>query len=89
MSRSPGRPSVGGPPGGTAKSKPPWGRASHAVTSPQVYDGRDSAARPLGTFTKSELMGLTLNSTSNHLRLEFTSNGSDTAQGFQLAYTSE
>ncbi|KAM5312551.1 CUB and sushi domain-containing protein 1 [Glossophaga mutica] len=54
----------------------------------KVYDGKDSTSRPLGTFTKSELMGLTLNSTSNHLRLEFTSNGSDTAQGFQLAYTS-
>ncbi|XP_035867009.1 CUB and sushi domain-containing protein 1 [Phyllostomus discolor] len=54
----------------------------------KVYDGKDSASRPLGTFTESQLMGLTLNSTSNHLRLEFTSNGSDTAQGFQLTYTS-
>lgn len=34
-------------------------------------------------------MGLTLNSTSNHLWLEFNSNGSDTGQGFQLTYSSK
>lgn len=55
----------------------------------QVFDGRDSTSRPLGTFTRRELLGLTLNSTSNHLRLEFNSNGADTAAGFQLSYTSE
>ncbi|XP_036106445.1 CUB and sushi domain-containing protein 1 [Molossus molossus] len=54
----------------------------------KVYDGRDSSSRPLGTFTRNELMGLVLNSTSNHLWLEFASNGSDTDQGFQLTYTS-
>ncbi|XP_075853394.1 CUB and sushi domain-containing protein 1 isoform X2 [Microcebus murinus] len=54
----------------------------------KVYDGKDSSSRPLGAFTKSELLGLTLNSTSNHLWLEFNSNGSDTDQGFQLTYTS-
>ncbi|EDM08947.1 rCG43134 [Rattus norvegicus] len=54
----------------------------------KVYDGKDSSSRSLGVFTRSELMGLVLNSTSNHLRLEFNSNGSDTAQGFQLTYTS-
>ncbi|XP_034376137.1 CUB and sushi domain-containing protein 1 isoform X1 [Arvicanthis niloticus] len=54
----------------------------------KVYDGKDSSSRSLGVFTRSELMGLVLNSTSNHLRLEFNTNGSDTAQGFQLTYTS-
>ncbi|VTJ62983.1 Hypothetical predicted protein [Marmota monax] len=54
----------------------------------KVYDGRDSSSRALGAFTKKELMGLTLNSTSNHLWLEFNSNGSDTDQGFQLTYSS-
>nr|XP_042118808.1 CUB and sushi domain-containing protein 1 isoform X2 [Peromyscus maniculatus bairdii] len=54
----------------------------------KVYDGKDSSSRSLGVFSKSDLMGLVLNSTSNHLRLEFNTNGSDTAQGFQLTYTS-
>nr|XP_055145230.1 CUB and sushi domain-containing protein 1 isoform X1 [Symphalangus syndactylus] len=54
----------------------------------KVYDGKDSSSRPLGTFTKNELLGLILNSTSNHLWLEFNSNGSDTDPGFQLTYTS-
>ncbi|KAK7807696.1 hypothetical protein U0070_007757 [Myodes glareolus] len=53
----------------------------------KVYDGKDSSSRSLGVFTKSDLLGLVLNSTSNHLRLEFNTNGSDTAQGFQLTYT--
>ncbi|KAI4529740.1 hypothetical protein MG293_020418, partial [Ovis ammon polii] len=54
----------------------------------KVYDGKDSSSRPLGAFTRNELVGLVLNSTSNHLWLEFNSNGSDTDQGFQLTYTS-
>lgn len=54
-----------------------------------MFDGRDGASRPLGTFTRRELLGLTLNSTSNHLRLEFDSDGADTAPGFQLSYSSE
>lgn len=64
-----------------------WG--THAVNFHQVYDGKDSSSRPLGAFTGNELMGLTLNSTSNHLWLEFNTNGSDTDQGFELTYTSE
>uniref|UniRef100_A0A2K6FE01 CUB and Sushi multiple domains 1 n=1 Tax=Propithecus coquereli TaxID=379532 RepID=A0A2K6FE01_PROCO len=54
----------------------------------KVYDGKDSSSRPLGAFTKNELTGLTLNSTSNHLWLEFNTDGSDTDSGFQLTYTS-
>lgn len=72
----------------TAQLKP-RGVTGSRVTPPQVFDGQDGASRPLGTFTRRELLGLTLNSTSNHLRLEFDSNGADTAAGFQLSYTSE
>ncbi|XP_023598845.1 CUB and sushi domain-containing protein 1-like [Trichechus manatus latirostris] len=54
----------------------------------KVYDGKDSSSRPLGAFTRNEMLGLFLNSTSNHLWLEFNTNGSDTDQGFQLTYTS-
>ncbi|XP_012879669.1 PREDICTED: CUB and sushi domain-containing protein 1-like [Dipodomys ordii] len=54
----------------------------------KVYDGKDSSSRLLGAFTKTELLGQVLTSTSNHLWLEFNTNGSDTAQGFQLTYTS-
>ncbi|XP_045432188.1 CUB and sushi domain-containing protein 1 isoform X1 [Pipistrellus kuhlii] len=67
-----------------------WARTFElqAGDSLRVFDGRDGASRPLGTFTGRELLGLTLNSTSNHLRLEFDSDGADTAPGFQLSYSS-
>ena len=42
-------------------------QGARAVGSPQVYDGKDSSSRPLGAFTRNELVGLILNSTSNHL----------------------
>ncbi|XP_072107222.1 CUB and sushi domain-containing protein 1a [Mobula birostris] len=54
----------------------------------KVYDGKDNSFRRLGVFTKSELLGVTLNSTSNHMWLEFNTNGSGTDQGFDLTYTS-
>uniref|UniRef100_A0A8C0UA60 CUB and Sushi multiple domains 1 n=1 Tax=Cyanistes caeruleus TaxID=156563 RepID=A0A8C0UA60_CYACU len=54
----------------------------------KVYDGKDSSSRSLGVFTKNDMMGVTLNSTSNHMWIEFNTNGSDTDQGFQLTYTS-
>ncbi|XP_072912857.1 CUB and sushi domain-containing protein 1-like [Hemitrygon akajei] len=54
----------------------------------EVYDGKDNSFRRLGVFTKSELLGITLNSTSNHMWLEFNTNGSGTDQGFDLTYTS-
>ncbi|KAI5211293.1 Cub And Sushi Domain-Containing Protein 1 [Manis pentadactyla] len=54
----------------------------------KIYDGKDSSSRQLGAFTENEMLGLLLNSTSNHLWLEFNTNGSDTDQGFQLTYTS-
>lgn len=60
-----------------------------AVTSRQVHDGKDTSSRPLGVFTRGDLLGLVLNSTSNHLWLEFNTNGSGTDRGFQLTYTSK
>ncbi|XP_075058584.1 CUB and sushi domain-containing protein 1 [Mixophyes fleayi] len=54
----------------------------------KVYDGKDSSSRFLGAFTKNELMKLRLNSTSNHLWIEFNTNGSGTDLGFQLTYSS-
>ncbi|NWY07496.1 CSMD1 protein, partial [Nothoprocta ornata] len=60
----------------------------HEGDTVKVYDGKDSSSRSLGAFTKDEMMGVVLNSTSNHLWIEFNTNGSDTGQGFQLTYTS-
>uniref|UniRef100_A0A670YQB1 CUB and Sushi multiple domains 1 n=1 Tax=Pseudonaja textilis TaxID=8673 RepID=A0A670YQB1_PSETE len=60
----------------------------HDGDTVEVYDGKDSSSRLLGTFTKMELLELILNSTSNHLWIEFNSNGSDTEQGFHITYTS-
>ncbi|XP_078503642.1 CUB and sushi domain-containing protein 1 [Lissotriton helveticus] len=54
----------------------------------KVYDGKDSLSRLLGTFSKNEMLEVMLNSTSNHLRIEFNTNGSETNQGFHLTYTS-
>ncbi|XP_063297188.1 CUB and sushi domain-containing protein 1 [Pelobates fuscus] len=54
----------------------------------KVHDGKDSSSRLLGAFTKNELLKVVLNSTSNHLWIEFNTNGSDTDLGFQLTYSS-
>ncbi|XP_053315605.1 CUB and sushi domain-containing protein 1 [Spea bombifrons] len=54
----------------------------------KVYDGKDSSSRLLGAFSKNELLKLTLNSTSNHLWIEFNTNGSETDLGFHLTYSS-
>ncbi|XP_073531495.1 CUB and sushi domain-containing protein 1 isoform X2 [Phyllobates terribilis] len=54
----------------------------------RVHDGKDGSSRLLGAFTKNELLKLTLNSTSNHLWIEFNTNGSDTDIGFHLVYNS-
>nr|XP_057944796.1 CUB and sushi domain-containing protein 1-like isoform X2 [Doryrhamphus excisus] len=54
----------------------------------RVYDGENSSSRLLGNFTSEVMMGHVLNSTSNHLWLEFNSNASGTTQGFHLTYTS-
>ncbi|XP_043916396.1 CUB and sushi domain-containing protein 1-like [Protopterus annectens] len=54
----------------------------------KVYDGQDSSSRLVGVFSRNEFLGVVLNSTSNHMWLEFNTNGSDTGQGFQLFYSS-
>ncbi|KAK3553354.1 hypothetical protein QTP70_002432 [Hemibagrus guttatus] len=53
----------------------------------QIYDGQDSSSRLLGNFTRSEMSNI-INSTSNHLWIEFNSNGTGTSKGFKLIYTS-
>ncbi|TSN48501.1 CUB and sushi domain-containing protein 1 [Bagarius yarrelli] len=54
----------------------------------QIYDGQDSSSRLLGNFTRSEMSNIIINSTSNHLWVEFNSNGTGTSKGFKLIYTS-
>ncbi|XP_027870781.1 CUB and sushi domain-containing protein 1 isoform X4 [Xiphophorus couchianus] len=54
----------------------------------KVYDGENTTSRLLGNFTLDGMMGRVINSTSNHLWLEFNSNASGTDQGFRLTYTS-
>uniref|UniRef100_A0A8C5D222 CUB and Sushi multiple domains 1 n=1 Tax=Gouania willdenowi TaxID=441366 RepID=A0A8C5D222_GOUWI len=54
----------------------------------KVYDGENISSRILGNFTREGMMGHVINSTSNHLWLEFNSNASGTNQGFSLTYTS-
>ncbi|XP_072565430.1 CUB and sushi domain-containing protein 1a isoform X1 [Paramormyrops kingsleyae] len=54
----------------------------------KVYDGKDVSSRLLGNFTKTDMYNIILNSTSNHLMIEFNSNGTGTSKGFRLSYTS-
>uniref|UniRef100_A0A8C6KSQ2 CUB and Sushi multiple domains 1 n=1 Tax=Nothobranchius furzeri TaxID=105023 RepID=A0A8C6KSQ2_NOTFU len=54
----------------------------------KVYDGENTSSRLLGNFTLDGMLGRVINSTSNHLWLEFNSNASGTNQGFRLTYTS-
>uniref|UniRef100_A0A8C8DH07 CUB and Sushi multiple domains 1 n=1 Tax=Oryzias sinensis TaxID=183150 RepID=A0A8C8DH07_9TELE len=54
----------------------------------KVYDGENASSRLLGNFTRDGMFGHVINSTSNHLWLEFNSNASGTNQGFRLTYTS-
>uniref|UniRef100_A0A6Q2YMZ5 CUB and Sushi multiple domains 3a n=1 Tax=Esox lucius TaxID=8010 RepID=A0A6Q2YMZ5_ESOLU len=54
----------------------------------KVYDGGDSAAPILGSYTGSSMLGLALSSTSNLLWLEFYSDQEHTAGGFSLRYSS-
>lgn len=60
-----------------------------AVLILQVYDGENTSSRLLGNFTRDDMLGHVINSTSNRLWLEFNSNASGTNQGFRLTYTSE
>ncbi|KPP67001.1 CUB and sushi domain-containing protein 1-like, partial [Scleropages formosus] len=53
-----------------------------------VYDGTSNRARLLGSFSGTELLGVTLNSTSNSLWLEFISDAANTSRGFELHFNS-
>ncbi|XP_026144649.1 CUB and sushi domain-containing protein 2 [Carassius auratus] len=54
----------------------------------KVYDGSSNSARLLGIFTGTEMMDITLNSTSSTMWLEFISNSDNTSKGFELHFTS-
>ncbi|KAF4801155.1 hypothetical protein TURU_037157 [Turdus rufiventris] len=53
----------------------------------QVYDGTNSSARLLGTFSNSELLGTSINSTSSSMWLEFISDSANTSKGFELQFS--
>ncbi|CAB1312927.1 unnamed protein product [Coregonus sp. 'balchen'] len=54
----------------------------------KVYDGKDTSHRLLGNFSKTDMYNAIINSTSNHLWIEFNSNGTETNKGFRLTYSS-
>ncbi|KAK0145627.1 CUB and sushi domain-containing protein 3 [Merluccius polli] len=55
----------------------------------KVYDGKDSAAQLLGSYTGTSMQGLSLTSTSNQLWLEFFSDQDASGEGFRLQYYSK
>ena len=55
----------------------------------QVYDGKDTAAHLMGSYTGTAMLGLSLTSTSNQLWLEFYSDQEATGEGFKLQYYSK
>ncbi|XP_045440840.1 CUB and sushi domain-containing protein 2 isoform X1 [Pipistrellus kuhlii] len=54
----------------------------------KVYDGNNNSARLLGVFSRSEMMGVTLNSTSSSLWLDFITDTENTSKGFELQFSS-
>ncbi|CAL8260982.1 unnamed protein product, partial [Boreogadus saida] len=54
----------------------------------KVYDGKDTAAHLMGSYTGTAMLGLSLTSTSNQLWLEFYSDQEATGEGFKLQYYS-
>uniref|UniRef100_G1LHV8 CUB and Sushi multiple domains 2 n=1 Tax=Ailuropoda melanoleuca TaxID=9646 RepID=G1LHV8_AILME len=54
----------------------------------KVYDGNNNSARLLGVFSHSEMMGVTLNSTSSSLWLDFITDAENTSKGFELQFSS-
>ncbi|XP_016814233.2 CUB and sushi domain-containing protein 2 isoform X3 [Pan troglodytes] len=54
----------------------------------KVYDGNNNSARLLGVFSRSEMMGVTLNSTSSSLWLDFITDAENTSKGFELHFSS-
>lgn len=60
-----------------------------ASRSSQVYDGSNSSARLLGSFSRSEMLGTSINSTSSSMWLEFITNSENTSKGFELQFSSK
>ncbi|XP_039692963.1 CUB and sushi domain-containing protein 2 isoform X4 [Pteropus medius] len=54
----------------------------------KVYDGNNNSARLLGVFSRSEMLGVTLNSTSSSLWLDFITDAENTSKGFELHFSS-
>ncbi|XP_061452290.1 CUB and sushi domain-containing protein 2 isoform X5 [Rhineura floridana] len=54
----------------------------------KIYDGNNNSARLLGSFSRMEMLGLSVNSTSSSMWLEFISDGNSTSQGFELQFSS-
>uniref|UniRef100_A0A8C0FU17 CUB and Sushi multiple domains 2 n=1 Tax=Bubo bubo TaxID=30461 RepID=A0A8C0FU17_BUBBB len=54
----------------------------------KVYDGSNSSARLLGSFSRSEMLGTSMNSTSSSMWLEFITNSENTSKGFELQFSS-
>ncbi|KAH0503264.1 CUB and sushi domain-containing protein 2 [Microtus ochrogaster] len=54
----------------------------------KVYDGTNNSARLLGVFSRSEMLGVTLNSTSSSLWLDFITDAENTSKGFELQFSS-
>jgi len=57
--------------------------------SSQVYDGSNSSARLLGSFSRAEMLGTSINSTSSSMWLEFITDGHNTSKGFELQFSSK
>nr|XP_048681763.1 CUB and sushi domain-containing protein 2 isoform X3 [Caretta caretta] len=54
----------------------------------KVYDGNNNSARLLGSFSRTEMLGTSINSTSSSMWLEFISNRENTSKGFELQFSS-
>uniref|UniRef100_A0A672UVJ0 CUB and Sushi multiple domains 2 n=1 Tax=Strigops habroptila TaxID=2489341 RepID=A0A672UVJ0_STRHB len=54
----------------------------------KVYDGSNSSARLLGSFSRSEMLSTSINSTSSSMWLEFITNTENTSKGFELQFSS-
>ncbi|XP_072836267.2 CUB and sushi domain-containing protein 2 isoform X4 [Pogona vitticeps] len=54
----------------------------------KIFDGNNNSARLLGSFSQTDMLGLSINSTSSTMWLEFITDGNGTSQGFELQFSS-
>ncbi|XP_062818489.1 CUB and sushi domain-containing protein 2 isoform X3 [Anolis carolinensis] len=54
----------------------------------KIYDGNNNSARLLGSFSRREMLGISVNSTSSTMWLDFITDGNNTSQGFELQFSS-